>query len=177
MTARQSTSGNRTVVERNGTNTWQLIIMGVAVLLSLLSQFWTLANPRDDIRTTRIDLQQAMDRQEKELRDLIDKGQKRLEELTRQNDEHFAVMERRLQTDVVSLREHEEFVKREDARISALEQIAAKLQDNLVTRAEHQTHWSETDQKFANLNSRLEQLSSQIVSALLHTALPNVPHN
>lgn len=165
MTTRQ-VNGNRAVyAEKNGTNTWQIVIMAGAVMLTLASQFWTLANPRDDIRTTRLDLQASIDRQEKDLQGLIDKNQKRLEELTHQVDDHFSIIERRLQTDVVTIREHEEFVKREDARLNQLEQATAKIQDNVVTRAEHQTHWGEADQKFTNLGNRIDGLANQLISA------------
>jgi DNA repair exonuclease SbcCD ATPase subunit len=161
MTARQIANGNRAVVEKNGTNTWQIVIMGGAVVLTLASQFWTLANPRDDIRTTRTDLQQSIDRQEKDLRDLINKNAQLLEELEKATTIRFDTLERRVQTDVVGMREYEEFAKREDARIATIEVYLAKLQDSLVSRAEHQQHWNEADQRYNALSSRLDQLNTQ----------------
>jgi DNA repair exonuclease SbcCD ATPase subunit len=143
---------------KNGTSTWQIVIMAGAVMLTLASQFWTLANPRDDIRTVRVDNQQAMDRLEKELTQLITKNEKRIDEVQHQLETAVETINKHLEKSVVGRMEHEEFVHREDARLNTLENQSAKMQDNLVTRAEHQTHWNESDQKFTVLNNRLDQL-------------------
>jgi hypothetical protein len=172
MAINQSSNGNRAVAEKNGTNTWQIVIMAGAVILTLISQFWSLANPREDIKTVRSDLQISIDRQEKDLHDLIEKDQRQVDMLTKsmdervqarakETDEQIQAIQHYLQTDVVGLREHVEFVKRQDMRLALLEQITAKHQDSIVTRAEHQGHWADIDQKFTVLNGRLDALINQ----------------
>jgi hypothetical protein len=172
MAINQSSNGNRVVAEKNGTNTWQIVIMAGAVMLTLGSQFWSLANPRDDIRTVRTDLQLSIDRQEKDLHDLIEKDQRQVDMLTKamdervqartkETDEQIQAIQQRIQAEVVGRREHEEFVKRQDMRLALLEQITAKHQDSIVTRAEHQGHWADIEQKFILLNGRLDALVNQ----------------
>lgn len=48
---------------KNGSSsTWPLVISGMAVVLTLVGQFWALANPRDDLKQIKTDLKAEIDR-------------------------------------------------------------------------------------------------------------------
>lgn len=104
----------------NGSN-WPLVISGIAVVLTLVGQFWALANPRDDLKQLKADLRADIDKMlpisvHTEFVIRADRDLKRLETgLIKATDA------------VVPRVEHEQHWKENDARIVALREQVMEL--------------------------------------------------
>jgi hypothetical protein len=158
---------------RNGvSNTWVIVIMAVTVLLTLSQFFWSLASPRDDIKQIRGDMEVNINRVQTNLTTEISKNEKEIETINRTLDDMRSLGRNALESlrkETISVREHDEFAKREDTRFEENQkrndtQFAEiilqvhKLEDGIVSRPEHIQHWNETDERFRAVTTALNEL-------------------
>lgn len=115
----------------NGANSTQ-IVPWVAVAMSLGAAFWTVANPRDDIKQLKQDEQYS------------------IQELRKEVAASFE-----------TLAQHNEYSKRIDGVDQSLSMRTAALEAGLVPRSEHAQHWSEENEKINELRNSLQELRNQ----------------
>jgi hypothetical protein len=159
--------------------------MAGALILTLVGQFWALANPRDDIKQVRIDFQNALKDTDYHLQDEIKTLRTDLNKEIEKNENELTE-ERKLVRDsiadilraTVTLREYEEFKVRENlnqteekGKIQALENRTITLQQHedlksrvdalqshYVPREEHVEHWNQANERLKSMSDSINDL-------------------
>src|SRR5262249_3890983 len=109
------------------------IVPWVAVILSLFSAFWSVANPRDDIKALKNEFQGQIS----ELRH--DAG-----------------------TAYLTIAEFREYMIRKDKDTDRTEVALRSIQSEVVPRPEHQQHWNEQADRIAGLRDQLSDLRKEV---------------
>jgi len=128
----------------NGKAASSNIISYFAIGVSIVVAFWSVANPRDDIKSLRLEAQE----QQRQL-----KGDLQAEINSIVKDTKF----------VLSKDEHREFVLRMDRDISRLEFQVNDIRNKQVSREEHTQHWNEIDDKHNSLRQQVYDLRKDFV--------------
>lgn len=124
--AARSTNG----YSSNGINNYMpLAGILLSLFISLGSAFWTVANPRDDIKSIKAD------------------SEYRLENLRRE-----------VQANYMTIAEYREYRDRKDKDTERLDRSIQTIQSDLVSRSEHKQHWDEQNDKVNALRDQLIQL-------------------
>jgi predicted RNase H-like nuclease (RuvC/YqgF family) len=152
-------NGRQSSVVVNNVAAWLGIT--IAVLTSIGTAFWTVANPRDDIKLVRDEIHQSEDRQRSDFGAIIH----RLDEEVRDRDssvriyvdKNFDRIDKELLTRE-TLREHETFVKSVDNLFMNLRSELDKVRADQVSRSEHIEHWREIDAQISNLRASITSL-------------------
>ena len=102
----------------------------IAVGVSVISAFWTVANPRDDIKSLKAD-----------------------------NEYRITELRREVQGNYLTIAEHKEFVKGMEKTNDRLDMTIRTLQADQVPRSEHKQHWDEQADKVNALRDQLIALA------------------
>jgi hypothetical protein len=165
----------------NGQSSWTIVIMAGTVVLTLIGQFWTLANPRDDLKQIKTDLKDADYHLLDELKTLridlnkeIEKNENELTEVRKLFRDSISDLLKA----TVTLREYEEFKSHEalneaeeKSKILALETKAISsqehadlksrvdaLQAHYVPREEHIEHWNQANERLKSITDSINDL-------------------
>jgi hypothetical protein len=120
------------------------VISYFAIGVSIVVAFWSVANPRDDIKSMRIEAQE-------QLRQVKGDFQADLNNITKD-------MKLLLTKD-----EHREFVLRTDKDIARIDAQTNDLRNRQVSREEHIQHWGEIDDKHNSLRQQVYELRKDFV--------------
>lgn len=108
------------------------VVPWVSIVIALGAGFWAVANPRDDIKSERID---------------------RIDGLRQQRMDIDSELKR-----VITRDQYNEFVLREDREISRVQSTLDEMRKGLVSREEHVQHWKEIDDKHDSLRQQVYEL-------------------
>ena len=168
-----------------GSNTWTVVLMAAAVILSLAGSFWTVANPRDDIKQVRVDFQELLKSTDAHLQAEIRQIKDDLAKEIQKNETEVSDDRRLLRDSIsdvlkatVTIREYEEFKNREVIRQTEdehqlheletrsvtqhehedLKYRVEQLQSHYVPREEHIEHWNQTTDRLTGLANTINEL-------------------
>ena len=111
-----------------------------SIALALIGLFWSVANPRDDIKQIKQELQAALDQVNREKQAQIDQ----------------------LNRDKLSLAEHHEYAMRKDRDTDRIDGEMTLLRAGLVPRDEHEQHWKEQTDRFNALREQVTALTKEV---------------
>lgn len=110
----------------------------VAVLIAAAGFVWSIANPRDDIKQTRLELRD-------EFKDAL-------------NQAKVSIHEK------LPRLEHEEFSRRVDRDNLVVRDEINRIRTDLVGRSEHILHWADTDDRIKNVRELIVDLRKDFVT-------------
>lgn len=129
---------------KNGTTALN-IVPWVAVVLSLGSAFWAVANPRDDIKTLKAEMRE-------DLRHSEELAEKQIEMLK------HALADRE------TLAQHIEFANRMLDQANTFKEDIRSIRSDLVPRTEHQQHWNEVNDRISTVRDSINDVRKDLVS-------------
>lgn len=118
----------------------QYVMPGIAIAMSLAAAFWTIANPRDDIKQEHA----------------------AIEALRATFKTDLDAMRIRFEDKYLPLSVHTEYSARIDKDTLRLEQLYIGLRGEVVPRAEHMQHWVEADKSVSYLRENVVELRKDI---------------
>lgn len=131
------------------------IVPWVAVVISIAAGFWAVANPRDDIKSERIERLEG-----------IHQAKTDIEALLHRIDEEILRVKGFASDKLLSKDEHREFVRRADKSLDTLKGEIDRIRGDQVTRSEHQQHWAETAARIDGVRDLNVQLRKETFDAI-----------
>ncbi len=153
-------AGNKRVSENgngNGKGSSQYVPW-VAVIISIAAGFWSVANPRDDIKQERAERLEG-----------IRLAKTDMEVLLRRIDDEILRNAKFSSEKYLTKEEHLEFKTGIKEAASSLRDELNRMRGDQVTRSEHQQHWAETAARIdgvRELNVQLRKETFDSISAL-----------
>lgn len=122
----------------NGNNALTTGIAAGALLVSLIGMFWT--NSKGDVNSVKYELREDINRAEDRV----------MKELSLMRTSGAAVVDK-----LLPVAEHKEFKEKTDRGIEQNNQDIRSLRGDLVSRAEHQQHWNDMNERISKVNEAL----------------------
>jgi DNA repair exonuclease SbcCD ATPase subunit len=153
-------------------NQWHIVLMAMGIILSImisaLNGFWSLANPREDIKaieqrwsTALYNTEQRLGSEIVEIKNFkwtmapgIDLDRLREDFKDAKND----------QKSLLTRDEHKEYVLRKDKDTDYLASQIKDIRGDLISRPEHLQHWKEVDDRISAIRGQLSDLAKDYAS-------------
>ena len=119
---------------------------GLIAVLAIGIGIWQIIDPRVNVAELKTEIRASIGR---------------IEDRIERNHEESLKGREALRKDTVTQAEHLEFKAREDARLGAIESFVTRLQEGQVTRAEHNQHWHDIEERINGVRNEVQEIRNK----------------